>query len=203
MLESRAQRLGVDASMIFHDRFVSQAELTEFLAAADIYITPYLKPEQITSGTLAYAVGLGQGGDLDAVPATRASCSPTGAGSSCPGGTPQAIAREVVGLLGDDAKRLALRRARGGARSRACCWPAVARRYVESFERARAEHARAAAHGLPGADARQAAGRAARDQPRAPPPHDRSTPASCSTRSSASRATTTATASTTTRARCS
>ena len=46
--------------MIFHDRFVSQDELTEFLSAADIYITPYLKPEQITSGTLAYAVGAGR-----------------------------------------------------------------------------------------------------------------------------------------------
>ena len=46
--------------MIFHDRFVSQDELTEFLSAADIYVTPYLKPEQITSGTLAYAVGAGK-----------------------------------------------------------------------------------------------------------------------------------------------
>ena len=87
MLEHRAQRLGVDSSIIFHDRFVSQDELTEFLAAADIYVTPYLKPEQITSGTLAYAVGAGQGGDLDARICTRASSSPTGAASSCRGGT--------------------------------------------------------------------------------------------------------------------
>jgi hypothetical protein len=32
-------------------RFVSLPELTEFLSVADIYITPYLNPEQITSGT--------------------------------------------------------------------------------------------------------------------------------------------------------
>ena len=38
----------------------SLRELTEFLSAADIYITPYLNPEQITSGTLAYAVGAGK-----------------------------------------------------------------------------------------------------------------------------------------------
>src|SRR5207248_7500769 len=31
MLEARARRLGVDGSMIFHNRFVSQAELAEFL----------------------------------------------------------------------------------------------------------------------------------------------------------------------------
>jgi hypothetical protein len=52
--------LGVDASVIFHDRFVSKVELAEFLGAADIYVTPYLNPEQITSGTLAYAVGAGK-----------------------------------------------------------------------------------------------------------------------------------------------
>ena len=53
-LERRAQTVGVDSSVIFHNRFVSRGELTEFLSAADIYVTPYLKPEQITSGTLAY-----------------------------------------------------------------------------------------------------------------------------------------------------
>src|SRR6185503_4801683 len=31
MLELHAQRLGVDSSIIFHDRFVSQSELTRFL----------------------------------------------------------------------------------------------------------------------------------------------------------------------------
>src|ERR1044071_8357078 len=41
-LATRAARLGVAASVIFHDRFVSTAELAEFLSVADIYITPYL-----------------------------------------------------------------------------------------------------------------------------------------------------------------
>jgi len=57
MLEARAERLGVAGRMIFHDRFVSQEELTDFLAACDVYVTPYLQAEQSTSGTLAYAVG--------------------------------------------------------------------------------------------------------------------------------------------------
>ena len=60
MLEERAKRLRVDGSVIFHNRFVSQSELSEFLAAADIYVTPYLNPQQITSGTLAYALGAGK-----------------------------------------------------------------------------------------------------------------------------------------------
>jgi glycosyltransferase involved in cell wall biosynthesis len=39
---------------------VSDAELQEFLYAADIYVTPYLYKEQLTSGTLAFAVGTGK-----------------------------------------------------------------------------------------------------------------------------------------------
>jgi glycosyltransferase involved in cell wall biosynthesis len=138
-LESRARKLGVDSSMIFHDRFVSHDELAEFLAAADIYVTPYLKPEQITSGTLAYAVGSGK-----AVISTPYSYArellADGRGVLVPWRDPQAIAANVIDLLGDDAKRLALSQ-RAAAYGRAMVWPAVARSYVESFARARSEHA--------------------------------------------------------------
>ncbi len=139
MLENRAQRLGVDSSTIFHNRFVSQAELSEFLAATDVYVTPYLNPEQTTSGTLAYAVGSGKA--VISTPYWYArELLADGRGVLVPWRDPPAIAREVVDLLGDDAKRLALRK-RAAAYGRDMLWPAVARRYVESFERARTEHA--------------------------------------------------------------
>ena len=139
MLESRAQKLGVDSNVIFHNRFVSLAELTEFLAAADIYVTSYLKPEQITSGTLAYALGAGKA--VISTPYVYArELLADGRGILVPCRDAPAIAREVIGLLGDDAKRLGLRE-RGAAYGRSMMWPAVARRYVESFERARIEHA--------------------------------------------------------------
>jgi glycosyltransferase involved in cell wall biosynthesis len=139
MLELRAQRLGVDSNMIFHDRFVSLGELVEFLSAADIYITPYLNPEQITSGTLAYAVGAGKA--VISTPYLYArELLVDGRGILVPWRDPEAIAREVRGLLGDDAKRLALCE-RAAAYGREMVWPAVAHRYIQSFERARAEHA--------------------------------------------------------------
>ncbi len=46
--------------MIFYNRFVGSEELNEFIGAADIYITPYLDPAQIISGTLAYTLGAGK-----------------------------------------------------------------------------------------------------------------------------------------------
>jgi glycosyltransferase involved in cell wall biosynthesis len=138
-LEARAHRLGVESGIIFHDRFVSQQELTDFLSAADIYITPYLNPRQITSGTLAYAVGAGR-----AVISTRYAYAEElladERGILVPMGDPQAIAREVIGLLDDEDRRLAFgeRAARYG---RDMAWPAVARSYLGCFERARSEHA--------------------------------------------------------------
>jgi len=43
----------------FYDQFVKEEELMDYLTMSDIYITPYLAEEQITSGTLSYAVGAG------------------------------------------------------------------------------------------------------------------------------------------------
>jgi hypothetical protein len=137
-LEERARRLGVDTNIIFHDRFVSQRELTEFLCAADIYITPYLKAEQSTSGTLAYAVGCGR--PVISTPYWHArELLDDGRGILVPWADPQAIAHEVNLLLGDDAKRLAMGQ-RAAAHGRDMVWPMTARRYLQSFERARVEH---------------------------------------------------------------
>jgi glycosyltransferase involved in cell wall biosynthesis len=139
-LEARARRLGVDSSMIFHNRFVDDLELAEFLSAADIYITPYLKEEQITSGTLAYAVGSGKA--VISTPYWYArELLAGGRGVLVPWRDPAAIAKEVIGVLGDDAKRLALRE-HAAAYGRDMVWPAVARSYLGSFERARVERSK-------------------------------------------------------------
>src|ERR1700722_5757944 len=125
MLEQRAQRLGVDSNIIFHDRFVSQEELVEFLSAADIYATPYLKAEQITSGTLAYAVGSGKA--VISTPYRYASeLLADGRGVLVPWRSSEAIANEVVDLLDHPEKRRALQE-KAAAFGLGMTWPVVAR----------------------------------------------------------------------------
>jgi len=137
-LEERARKLGVSSSIIFHNRFVSREELAEFLAAADVYITPYLKPEQITSGTLAYAVGAGK--VVISTPYWYARELLDGdRGVLVPWRDPGAISREVVSLLADEVRRLAMQE-RAAAYGRDMAWPVVARKYMRTFERARGEH---------------------------------------------------------------
>lgn len=138
-LEARAHRLGVEAAVIFHDRFVSAAELAQFLAVADIYITPYLNLAQISSGTLAYAVGSGRA--VISTPYRYAEeLLADGRGILVPRADAPAIAREVVALL-DDTERARTMRGRAAAYGREMLWPSVARAYMQTFERARTDHA--------------------------------------------------------------
>jgi hypothetical protein len=136
-LQRLAQELGVTGNVIFYNRFVSLEELIEFISAADIYITPYLNPAQITSGTLAYTLGAGKA--VVSTPYWYAEeMLADDRGALVPFRDPPALADQVIDLLDDESKRHAMRK-RAYLFGRAMIWPQVAQRYMESFERARAE----------------------------------------------------------------
>ena len=50
----------LENNVLFVDKFVTNEELYSYISASDVYVTPYRSQEQITSGTLAYAVALGK-----------------------------------------------------------------------------------------------------------------------------------------------
>ncbi|MFA7250252.1 MAG: glycosyltransferase family 4 protein [Dehalococcoidia bacterium] len=51
---------GVERHVAFIDEYLTQAEVVDYLVASDVYVTPYLDLNQITSGTLAYALAAGK-----------------------------------------------------------------------------------------------------------------------------------------------
>ena len=136
-LQWLAQEKGVEGQVIFYDRFVSLEELVQFISAADIYITPYHDAAQITSGTLAYTVGAGKA--VISTPFWYAEeMLAEGRGALVPFRDPVALADQVISLLDNEAQRHAMRK-RAYVFGREMIWPQVASRYMESFERARAE----------------------------------------------------------------
>jgi len=134
-LEKLARDKGVADKVIFHNRFVALQELKEFIGAADIYLTPYLNVAQVTSGTLAYAFGAGKA--IVSTPYWHAQeLLSDDRGILVPFADSAAIAKAVTSFLTHPTRMTAMRK-RAWKQGRDMIWPVVARRYMESFGRAR------------------------------------------------------------------
>jgi len=125
-LERLAQDLGVKKHVIFYNRFVELNELTEFIGAADLYITPYLNPAQITSGTLAYSFGCGKA--VISTPYWYAEeLLADDHGVLVPFADSEALAAAINNLLNDEPRRNAMRK-RAYMVGREMIWSQVAHR---------------------------------------------------------------------------
>ncbi len=58
-LQSLVDELQLRDKIIFIDEFIDDEQLKEYLTACDIYLSPYQHEQQISSGTLSFAVGAG------------------------------------------------------------------------------------------------------------------------------------------------
>lgn len=59
-LIKKIQQYDLQENVKFINEYISLEELIEWLKIIDIYITPYLDPQQSASGALAYAIGAGK-----------------------------------------------------------------------------------------------------------------------------------------------
>ncbi len=136
-LERLAEDRGVKGHVIFYNRFVSLDDLKEFIGATDIYLTPYLNEAQITSGTLAYVFGAGKA--VVSTPYWHAQeLLADERGILVPFRNPHAIAEGVCAFL-DDPALMQKTRENAYAFGRTMIWPQVAKRFIESFQRAGAD----------------------------------------------------------------
>jgi glycosyltransferase involved in cell wall biosynthesis len=136
-LVAQAARLGLEDHVRFVDRFVGRVELTRWLEAADVFVTPYPKLDQIVSGTLSYAMGAGRA--IVSTPYTYAAeLLADGRGLLVPPGSAEALATALDDVLGDRDLREALGR-RAYAHSRGMVWSAVGAEYRRVLERATAQ----------------------------------------------------------------
>jgi glycosyltransferase involved in cell wall biosynthesis len=130
-LERMVGDLGLQRNVVFYNRFVNDEELLQFLGAADVYVTPYLHKEQLTSGTLAFAVGAGKA--VVSTPYWAAQeLLAQGRGKLVPFGDSENIARSIVEVLSNKSlftkmKRLAYEY------GRSMTWPKVGQSYWKLF----------------------------------------------------------------------
>ncbi|MFP4144039.1 MAG: glycosyltransferase [Phycisphaeraceae bacterium] len=139
-LKRRAEELGVADHIEFVNKFVELDELVEFLGCADVYVTPYLNEAQITSGTLAYALGTGKA--TVSTPYWHAQeMLDDGRGLLVPFKDPGALADGINYLFDHETERHAIRK-RAYQYTRSMRWQEVAGQYLELFEAVREERNR-------------------------------------------------------------
>ncbi|MBZ0258392.1 glycosyltransferase family 4 protein, partial [bacterium] len=140
MLKQLVHKLDIGEHVIFQNRFVELNELCEYLGIADIYVTPYLDEAQITSGTLAYAMGAGKA--VISTPYWYATeMLSEGRGRIVPFNNPKAIAAQVIDLLDNDVERHAMRK-KAYTFSREAVWKEVSRNYLQVFNEVRQNRTR-------------------------------------------------------------
>lgn len=131
----RLQALAADRDVADHvrwfDEFAELDRLLDFLEAADLYVTPYLGAQQMTSGTLSYAVGMGK--PVVSTPYVHAAELLAGGHGRLVGfGDSAGFAEAINALLNDDQERARMARANYRL-GRTMLWPRLAEASVEEL----------------------------------------------------------------------
>jgi glycosyltransferase involved in cell wall biosynthesis len=139
-LASLAADLGMTDHVQFIDAFFETEDVLDYLTAADVYATPYLDPGQVTSGTLAYAIGLGK--PVVSTPYIHArELLSGGYGHLVNFADSAGFAAAINQILADNEETAALRR-RTYALGRTMIWPRLAEASLARFEKVATERAK-------------------------------------------------------------
>jgi glycosyltransferase involved in cell wall biosynthesis len=132
MLRLKAKELGVSAHVKFLNRFLAKPELLNYLQATDVYLTPYLSPNQVSSGTLSYALGAGKA--IVSTPYLHAKeALGDGRGVFCEFNDSMSIAEKTLEIMENKPLRRSLEK-RAYMYSRRFTWPLVAKKYLALYD---------------------------------------------------------------------
>lgn len=133
MLADLISDLGIEDNVRFNNRFLTLNELVRYLCATDVYVTPYLNKDQISSGALAYALGCGKA--VLSTPYLYAEeVLADGRGMLIDFESPDSIAEKVIRVLGDKELKESLE-SKAYAYGRRAAWFNVAVSYLDLFDR--------------------------------------------------------------------
>lgn len=128
-LQQLVKNLEMENHIIFHNQFVKLETLIQYIQTSKIYAIPYLNKEQITSGTLAYALGMGTA--VVSTPFWHAEeLLAESRGRLVPFNNSQAMANEINDLLSNDYER-EMMRFKGYQYGRSMTWKEVSRKHLQ------------------------------------------------------------------------
>ncbi len=130
-LIDQVKSLGVEENVRFINRFLPKNELIRFLQATEVYVLPYPNPEQISSGTMLYALCTGKA--IVTTPFLHAQeIIAQGAALDCEFKDPDSITWAVNALLSSKQFHANFEK-RAYEYSRDMIWPNVAMKYANLF----------------------------------------------------------------------
>jgi glycosyltransferase involved in cell wall biosynthesis len=130
-LIAKVASMGLEDHVRFVDRYVGRVELTKWLEAADVFVTPYPNLDQIVSGTLSYAMAAGR--PVVSTPYAYADeVLADGRGVLVPPASPVELGAALNELLSDPELRTAIG-SRAHAYTRRMVWSAVGAEYRKLF----------------------------------------------------------------------
>ncbi len=132
-LVARVKRLKMINHVRFVDKFAHRVEMTRWLQAADVFVTPYPNLDQMVSGSLSYAMGAGRA--IVSTPyAYAAELLADGRGVLVPSATPELFAAAITEVLENEKLRASLGR-KAYEYSRRMVWSDVGAQYRALFAR--------------------------------------------------------------------
>jgi hypothetical protein len=124
--------------VLFVNQYLDQKDIIEYLLADRVYVTPYLDPNQITSGTLSYALGAGKA--VVSTPYLHAKeALAKDRGILVDFRSAESIAESVNAIL-DDPKRKARLEKNAYAYANEATWPRTGERFLAAMQELVDEH---------------------------------------------------------------